>query len=809
MELRLPIDPHLEAIRQLLSTHQAIVIQAPPGAGKTLRVPLLALSVVRGQVLVSEPRRLAARLAARMAARLRGCSLGAEVGYQVRFDTAGGPWTRLWFLTDGVLVLRLIHELTLPGVDVVILDEFHERRLQTDLCLALLRVAQERRRDLKLVVMSATMDAEPLAAYLGNCPIVRIETRQYPIEITHWPYSPLPLEQRVAEAFSRLLSYGMTGDVLVFLPGAAEIRRAAKACSELAKQAGYEITPLHGSLPPEAQDRAVMPGPLPKLILSTNVAESSITIEGVRTVIDSGLARVPYDSPERGLPSLVVSRISQASATQRAGRAARSGPGRVIRLYPLEDYLRRPAFEPPEILRRDLSALLLQVYAAGFSDPYELEWLAKPPQAAVDAAQELLERLGALDSCRRLTVQGAEMARLPVHPRLARLLIEARGRGVARWGCALAALLETLEAPRIPHPSVASSDLLVLLDEPWPESARPIFQQLCQLMHVPPRLPSADSPEIDRQLRIATLAAFPDRVALRRKQDELLLAGGSPARLAPTSTVRKAKWLVAIDVEQRNPNEPPEVRLASAIEPEWLVDLFPSFVRERKQLVWNPALMRVEEQSALCYGALPIVESRKPAPAAPEASAVLAERAIAASWSAFVEEREVRQLLGRLEFAARHGAVRSLTPQDLEQALRELCEGKTSFAELRAACARGKFEHVVLARLNPIERRQLEEIAPEWVRVPSGRRLRLDYSLGEAPRLRAQLQDLFGLTESPRVGLGRVPVVVELLAPNQRPVQITSDLSNFWRTVYPRLRPQLARRYPKHRWPEDPLTTER
>ena len=363
--MKLPIDALLPRI---LETPGNLVIEAPPGAGKTTRVPPALLVRERSDVLVLEPRRLAARLAARRVASELGERVGETVGYQVRFEDVSGPRTRLRFLTEGVLTRRLLSDPTLDRRRHVILDEFHERHLETDLALALLRRLQGKRRDLKLIVMSATLDAAPIAEYLGGCPILRSEGKLYELAIEYTPHSPAPLEEQVAAALERLVQSGLTGDVLVFLPGAAEIRRAARALEPLASRLGLLVLPLHGDLSPAEQDRAVSPADRPKVILSTNVAESSVTIEGVTAVIDSGLARVAADSPWTGLPSVEVRRISQASATQRAGRAGRTAPGRVIRLYSAEDFHRRPAADVPEILRRELSQMVLQLRAMGIAE---------------------------------------------------------------------------------------------------------------------------------------------------------------------------------------------------------------------------------------------------------------------------------------------------------------------------------------------------------------------------------------------------------------------------------------------------------
>ncbi len=425
----LNIDPLIPAILDHLRRSPNLVLLAPPGAGKTTRVPPALFSLGPGEVWTLEPRRLAARMAARRVAAERGERVGETVGYQVRFEEIAGPKTRLRFMTEGVLARKLISNPELRNVSAVVLDEFHERSLDCDLALALLvRLQRTCRPDLRIVVMSATMDPAPVASFLGGCAVLQSEGRQFELRIAHRPHSTEPLEAQVAAAFAELLDQGLDGDVLAFLPGATEIRRAATACGPLARARGIAIAPLYGDLSPQEQDRAVLPSAQCKLILSTNVAESSITIEGVAAVIDSGLARIAIDSPWTGLPSLNIGRVSKASAAQRAGRAGRTRDGRVIRLYPAEDFHRRPEQAPPEILRRELSQIFLDLRAMRATG---LAWLDPPPAAAAEAAEDLLRRLGAVDETGALTATGAEMARYPLHPRLARL--GDRSGAARRW----------------------------------------------------------------------------------------------------------------------------------------------------------------------------------------------------------------------------------------------------------------------------------------------------------------------------------------------------------------------------------------
>jgi ATP-dependent RNA helicase HrpB len=779
---KLPIDDLLPAIRESLGRSSNLVIEAPPGAGKTTRVPPALLDVVRGQVLVLEPRRLAARLAARRVARELGERLGETIGYQVRFEEVAGAQTRLRFLTEGILTRRLLSDRTLAGVDAVILDEFHERHLETDLALALLRRLQlAQRPDLLLIVMSATLDATPVATYLGSrpggCPVLRSEGRLFDLSVTHLPYSALPIEKQVAAALETLIAQAQSGDVLVFLPGAAEIRRAERECRPLAAKHDLLVLPLYGDLSPAEQDAAVSPAPRRKVILSTNVAESSITVEGVTAVIDSGLARVASDSPWTGLPTLDVARISKASATQRAGRAARTAPGRVIRLYTVEDFHRRRDQDPPEILRRELSELCLALRAMGIANPLDLEWLDAPPEPAVARAEDLLERLGATGERAR------RMARYPLHPRLARLVLEAVERGAGEEGCRAAALLSS--GARSP-----SCDLLNLIDSHFDPVTQRHFEQIRRIVR--PSKPRAHDPHA---LALSILTAFPDRVARRRKDDQLLLASGGSAALACDARV---DFLVAVDIEDRSEHALPLVRLYCPIEAAWLLDLFPDRVTERTGVEWNRSAERVEAVSALLYENLVIEETRSGAPDPEQAAALLAERALEAGIERFVDREELEQFLARVAFAAEHASMPKL---NLPGAFRELCRGLKSFTELKSAGA---------SLIPSLEQRAgakfLSEVAPSHIRLPGGRQTKVNYETGKPPWIASRLQDFFGMRETPRVANGKVALVVHLLAPNRRPMQMTTDLEGFWQRLYPQLRRELGRRYPKHAWPEDPYS---
>jgi ATP-dependent helicase HrpB len=766
----LPIDAVLPELVRVFTASPNLVLEAPPGAGKTTRVPPALLSAVAGEVVVLEPRRIAARMAARRVAAEMGERLGDTVGFQVRFEDVSGPRTRLRFVTEGVLTRRLLSDPSLRRVSAVVLDEFHERHLDGDLALALLRRLQlTSRPDLKLVVMSATLNAGPISEYLDRCPTLRSEGRLFDVAVAYTPQSSLSLEDQVAKAIE---DHEPRGDVLVFLPGAAEIRRAMRACEGLARARDLLLLPLHGDLTPEEQDRAVLPATKPKIILSTNVAESSITIDGVTTVIDSGLARIASDSPWSGLPTLQVRRISKASAVQRAGRAGRTGPGRAIRLYSIEDFQRRPEHEIPEIHRRELSQTLLELRALGVS---EVPWFEPPPAETIRAAETLLERL---DASRDAT----ELARLPVHPRLARLILDGEKHAAGADACRLAALLSSGDR-------VDTLDVLDAIENTFSWRSDQIEKQLRRLI----RSRSSGSED---GLRAAVLAAFPDRVAKRRTPTDVQLSNGKPARIA-------ADWpadlLIAVDVEDRREAGPPLIRLACAITPEVLVDRFPERIDERQELVWNREAERVEARNVVLYEELVIEESRA-APDREAAAQVLADWALENGWRRFVNEEEIDSLLARSDFASRHSGLPCLGEEDVRMALAELCAGLRSFEELEAA-ARTMLLPLLKERAGGD--RALNEIAPE--RLPlKNRQVKVHYVKGQQPWIASRLQDFFGLHDTPRIAAGQVPVLAHLLAPNQRPVQMTSDLAGFWERLYPQVRRELSRRYPRHQWPEKP-----
>jgi ATP-dependent helicase HrpB len=843
----LPIDPLLPEIVASLRAHPTLVLEAPPGAGKTTRVPRALLDAgfaEHGEILVLEPRRLATRMAARRVADELGESPGGIVGYQVRFEDVSGPRTRVRFVTEGILGRRILASPNLDGVAAVVLDEFHERHLQGDVALALVeRLRRANRPDLRVIAMSATLATGPLAEYLG-APILRAEGRRFEVAIEHLATpDDRPLASQVASAVRSLVAAGLQGDVLVFLPGAGEIRRAREACEKLAAEADLVLVPLHGDLSPQEQDTAVRPGGRRKVILSTNVAESSVTIEGVVAVVDTGLARVASQAPWSGFPRLRIEKISRASATQRAGRAGRTQPGRCLRLYTRPDFEARPEHEAPEIRRLDLTQTWLELAAVGTAN---VPWFEAPPNAHARAAEDLLRRLGATDDQGRLSDTGRAMLRFAVHPRAARVVVEGERRGVAEDACVAAAILTEgdLRASskarfadgRREDRATEPSDLVALIelfreaeDSRFsagslraagldPGATHAVARAASQLERAckrgGSRRPGDAASNLDAALRTALLAGYPDRVAKRVRSGgrTVALAGGGSAELSETSVVRDAEWLVALDAEERQdsptayrgPGRPAPrgvvVRLASAIEPEWLLDLFPGDVVETREVTWDAKVERVQARESMTWGGLVLHASESTDPPQPEASRVLATAAIAAGPGAFAPRDALEHWIARARFAASvDPSVPAPDDDAIRKAIEQLCEGRRSFAELREA---GLLE--ALRRAPGMRPGDLDRLAPERVSLVGGRAIAIAYEAGKPPSIASRLQDFFGMSDGPRIGGGRVPLVLELGAPNGRAVQVTKDLAGFWERHYPAIRKELMRKYPRHSWPEDP-----
>jgi ATP-dependent helicase HrpB len=821
MRLSLPIDPLLPRIIEGLRGTPNLVLQADPGAGKTTRVPpaLLEAGLLgEGECWILEPRRLAARLAATRVADELGEPLGQRAGYAVRFEQKVSKATRLRFVTEGLLLRRLYGDPLLKNINAVVLDEFHERHLHTDLAITLLRrIQREARPDLKLLVMSATLEPGPVAAYL-DAPVLTSQGRAFPVDTVFLTRpDDRPLEQQVSEALDRLYGEGLRDHTLVFLPGAAEIRACLKGCEAVAVRRGLSLRPLHGELSPEAQAHALEATATPKVILSTNVAESSVTLDRIGAVVDSGLGREASHSPWSGLSGLRTVRISQARCVQRTGRAGRTGPGRCLRLYTEADFGARPAFDTPELQRADLAEPLLALHGLGIGDPTNLDWFEAPPAPAIAAAETLLARLGALEGG-TLSPAGHRMADLPLHPRLARLAVAGADSGVPQSALRAAALLETgslsarqgLDRTPAKTGHGADSDLLLRLDQ-FEEAeaagfgagacraagldlsalqrARRAVHSLARLLPAP-----AEPPDAEMRLLKALLLAYPDRVGQLSANGTCAFAGGG-AKLDPASRVRRPGLILALEAEavKQGTGGQTLIRLASRCEADWLLDAFPERLEEVDEVAFNASAGRVERRSELRYDGLSIDVSRGPAdPADPRVAGLLAQ----ALRDRPPEEVPAR-LLARLAFLRKHRPDLALPDDLLGPLLAGACAGRTTLREVQDADWPAALRQAFPAETLHL----LAAWAPEAVQLPKGRPTKVHYE-DDPPWIASRLQDFWGLKKTPAVAGGTVPLVLHLLAPNLRAVQVTTDLAGFWQRVYRELRPGLSRRYPKHHWPE-------
>ncbi|MCU1231475.1 MAG: hrpB [Acidobacteria bacterium] len=728
----LPIDPHIAELVAHVRAQRTAVIVAPPGSGKTTRVPPAMTAL--GRTILLQPRRIAARALARRIADERRWSIGEEVGWQIRFERRFTDRTKLLVATEGILTARLQSDPLLTDFNVVILDEFHERSIHADLALALVQQAAASREDLAVIVMSATIDAAPVAAFLGGARVFDIAAPRFPIEVRHRP------NISVAAAVRELLP-SAKGDVLCFLPGAREIDRAENDLANI----DALVLPLHGSLDVDAQERALAPASRRKIILATNVAETSLTVEGVTDVVDSGLHKVLRFDPETAVDHLVLERIPLDSAQQRAGRAGRTAPGRATRLWDERDIL-RPQREP-EVRRVDLAAPALDIVAWG-GDPRTFAWFERPQESRIDAALALLEMLGATDG-RKLTPIGEQLRRFPLHPRLGRVMVAANGSEDA------VEIVERLsEGKRAPHPAFGTP-----LPPGEGSGVRGVAREIASIakrlfadryrQHVD-----------DETLRRALLAGFPDRVAMRRESG-WLLASGTGATLARYFVIG-GDFIVVLDITGET------IRNAVAIEREWLTPT-------KREVVHTIDSGRVRAVERLWYHGILLHEQQVRADANESARLLAQQVAIDP------------ELLQRVAFA-------ELTidwPPIVEQAV----------------AGRSRTDDVDLAAFLPYDlRRKLDSLAPRSLPLPSGRSTRLEYREDGSVIGSAKLQELFGLAETPRIGPHHTPITLALLSPNGRPVQVTQDLRSFWNSTYAEVRRELRARYPKHPWPDDPWT---
>lgn len=821
----LPIDAVLDALRVALGKGHAL-LQAPTGSGKSTKVPLALLDadwLAGGRILMLEPRRPAARLtAARMAAML-GEPLGERVGYQVRFERRVSASTRIEVITEGILTRRLQRDPELAGVGLVIFDEFHERSLESDLALALmLDVVRSLRPELRLLAMSATLDAEPLAALLGRCEILRCEGRSFPVDIHHAERVPDtdPVGSAVAGILRALADEN--GDILAFLPGAGEINRCIEQLG--ARLAGtVEILPLHGALPSAEQDRALLPsdGARRRIIVATDIAETSVTIPGIGVVVDTGLTRKPRFDPGTGMTRLVTEAIPLASAEQRAGRAGRLGPGVCYRLWTRAQAHGRPEHRTPEILQSDLAPLALEVALWGVKDPAELSWLDAPPTPAWNQAVALLHELGALDAGRAITPLGRAMAGLPVHPRLAVMLLSASPaeRQTAADLCALISERDpTIAVPGLRRPADLGARLHALSEmragrvTPGMDRNRlnAIARAARQLMRLTGPLRDIDDQHIRGPGALLALA-YPDRLAQRREgtDDRYLLASGAGAVLGRDDALAIHAYLAVAALDARGRDA--RIQSALPITPEEVRMGFADRIETAREVAWDESRAAVVCRETTRLGAILLASMPVTLADSDQASALLIahireqpERAL--NWSG-----AARQLQARIALMRRHDPTGdwpdlcdSALSETLDDWLAPWIAGKTRLADVQ----RLDLAAILSARLSWEQTQRLEREAPSAFVTPAGNRRAIDYASGEVPILAVPLQELFGLTDTPRVCHGRVAVLLHLLSPARRPMQVTQDLAGFWARGYAEVRKELRGRYPKHHWPEDPTEAQ-
>lgn len=844
----LPIYDVADALLDGLAQTGRVVLSAPTGSGKSTQVPqiLLERGGIAGEIVVLQPRRLAARLLAKRVAAERGVALGEEVGYQIRFENKVGPRTRIRFVTEAILLRQILQDPALKGVGAVIFDEFHERHLTSDLSLACaLQSLASVRLDLRLVVMSATLDVDTLESFLQPCARIEASGRMYPVEVCYagvaLGHHAAPVWERAAQAFKKSVA-GQAGDVLVFMPGAYEIRKTIHAIEQLPEAKAYELLPLHGELSPEAQDRAVASGERPKVIVSTNVAETSITIEGVRTVIDGGQARVARYDPRRGINSILVEGISRASAEQRAGRAGRTGPGQCIRLWSEAEQLARAERDEAEVKRIDLSETLLMLAAAGIEDVDTFPWYEPPLDEALRRAERLLRDLGAIDAQSRITSLGRQMAQFPLHPRYARLLIEGGRLGVLADVVLIAALsqgrpfyrlaseerVRREQVRQIEDQADARSDFFLQIRAfEWAQSAK-FNPHACaalgihggaaaqaaavarQLMGLAERVGlnagmegSTEWPPEARLCR-CLLVAFIDHLCLRKDRGtrRCRMVHGRSGELRRESLV-ESELFVAAEMEERELRGEVTVllALATAVESAWLEEAFPGDFSDAAATVYNPDTRRVQSRRERRFRDLVLESKDQGEPDLDRAAALLAAQVVAGELKLKQWDAVVENWIQRVNFVARHCPETEIALIDDEARaliIEQICHGALGYKDIK--------DRPVLAAvkewIRPEQQYYIDSYAPAEITLPGrSRPSRIRYEPDGRAIIASKLQDFYDVPgRSLRVANGRVPLLIEMLAPNQRPTHLTDDLDGFWSGAYLHVRKDLAGRYPKHEW---------
>ncbi len=837
----LPITSLRGDLARVLRGQDRVIVQAPTGSGKSTQIPQYLLDdglAGRGRIIVLQPRRLAARLLAKRVAEERGVPLGGEVGFQYRLENVSSRDTRILYVTEGILLRQMQESATLPGIAVLVFDEFHERHLEGDLALARARqIQQTTRPDLKIIVMSATLETALLTDYLKPVDILESPGAMFPVTLEYLPKpSDAPAWELAADACERLLNSGQCpeGDILVFMSGAYEIQRTLNALRDSLSSRDFAFHALHGELPPAEQDAAVSPSQKRKIIVSTNVAETSLTIDGVRVVIDSGLARVARFDPHRGINTLLIEKISRASAQQRLGRAGRTAPGHGVRLWTEREQEQRAAQTLPEIRRLELSGALLTLKASGIDDLESFPWVEPPEPKSFARAMQLLHDLGALDHDHRLTTMGRRMASFPAHPRYARMLLAAQELGCVRAAALIAALSQSRnillksEGKRMDETredilgGEGESDFFTLM-RAWrfaqgrqfdmqrcrplgihAGSAREVAGTLDQLLRLSERagLDIAEKPASSESIQRCILAGFSDQLARRVDQGTLRcrLIHNRTGELVRDSVVRKSMLFVAGEIREVESRDELRVLLsqATAVEESWLRDAFPDDFSEGTQTLFDPNLRRVVTRRTRLFRDLVLDFTEQDCTDAEAAARLLAEEVLSGrcplkNWDDAVEQWFVRLACLRAWMPELE------LPEPGEEARRvivsRICHGAFTYKAIKDA----EVMPVLREWITSQGQRWLDQFAPERLELPGGRKAKVIYTACSAPMTAARIQDLYGVT-SLTVAKGRQPVTIQILAPNQRPVQITTDLANFWKESYPKIKQELSRKYPKHEW---------
>ncbi|MGC9259839.1 MAG: ATP-dependent helicase HrpB [Phycisphaerae bacterium] len=837
----MPIDGYLPEIIALLRARGTLVLTAQPGAGKTTRVPpaILEARILPAhapRILVLQPRRMAARAVAARIAAERGWNLGEQVGYQVRMEKRLTATTPLRIMTEGILARQLLDDPALENVGAVIVDEFHERSIHSDLTLAMLRqVRQTVRPDLLLLVMSATLNAQKVADFLDNAPILNVPGRLYPVRCVYRPGSDDRLEDRVMAAVRQALEAENTGHILVFLPGAAEINHCSAAAKTLLAAGDCRVMTLHGSMPLEAQIAVLKPSAQRKIIFSTNIAETSLTIDGVTAVIDCGLVRQASFDAQRGIDRLDLMPISKASADQRAGRAGRTAPGVCFRLWPELQTKHLRDFDIPEIVRVDLAQSVLTLYAWGRHGPGEFEFFEKPPVERLEAAVELLQELGALEPIAdglRLTAIGRKLLELPLHPRLGRLLLAAKESGIGALGAVVAALLSERDFMRtavgtghsvVNHDSdillraqtmvqwklgQGRSNLLVdavVLNRVWVLSCElSRFIKVSMFSDIQRTVDNVDAVPVGKLL----LSAYPDRVCRRRENDSTraVMVGGHGVRMGPGSAVLRAPLFVAVDIQASNKPGDALIHSASAITQSQLAQLYPDALGEAKTVEITDG--RILAHRKILYRDL-VLEQYTDSEPDPEQIQKAVAKYIAEHLPEFIQrDAPLRRLCGRLAMLRKAMPDKKVPEINTANMVMMFLTGTLDIDSLRKIVAGHGLVPAIESSLDHAIKRLLATAAPEYLELPNGRHAAVEYRDDGTPILSVRLQDLFGFKDTPRIANGHVPIVLEILGPNHRPVQITHDLAGFWAGSYALVRKDLRARYPKHAWPENPVDAE-